>query len=250
MKMAYSISITPPGTTQYPLHQHNFYEIMLYLEGTGTLRTESGDYPFSPGTAIIVPKHFRHGSAAQNGFRNISVGGAFGSLLFSDAPVVIPASQDALLLGRLVYENRFSNAEYLESLIHCYTIALMQSHQSASSPERAVQKMVADIAANALHIDFSLAHILRSSGYAEDYIRSKFKAVTHSTPIEFLTHIRIEHACRLMNIYGSEMNITEIATQSGYSNSAYFSRVFKNVMGCSPLQYKKQHGASTSNMMR
>ena len=36
--------------------------------------------------------------------------------------------------------------------------------------------------------------------------------------------------------------ITEIAEQCGYANSNYFSKVFKEAMDMSPLEYRRQLG--------
>ena len=75
--MKYKINITQNGTVQYPLHTHKNYEIMLYLEGEGHMRTEFGDIPFEEGTVIIVPPNILHGTTSEKGFKNISVEGDF-----------------------------------------------------------------------------------------------------------------------------------------------------------------------------
>ena len=49
--MEYQISITQDGVISYPMHKHTFCEIMLYLEGNGYLRTDTGNIPFESGTA-------------------------------------------------------------------------------------------------------------------------------------------------------------------------------------------------------
>jgi len=59
--MDLQINRTLDGITTYPMHKHNNYEIMLYLKGTGHLRTKNINYPFSPGSIIIVPPHTEHG---------------------------------------------------------------------------------------------------------------------------------------------------------------------------------------------
>ena len=37
------------------------------------------------------------------------------------------------------------------------------------------------------------------------------------------------------------MNIKEIGYRLGFKDQYYFSRLFKNIMGSSPLQYKKEN---------
>lgn len=235
--MVKSISITSPGVICYPLHRHSFCEIMYYTKGVGFLKTEYGDYPFSPGTAIIVPPNVLHGSVSENGFKNISVGGSFDNIIIGDKPISVTSAADAAVLSGLIYKNRFSSAEYLNILADCYTLSLMQAHNSDSQIATAVKKIVNSISENACNSEFNIADELRLSGYAEDYIRAKFKEICKETPTEFLNRLRIKNACRIIEIYGKQFNITETAESCGFSNPAYFSRVFKKITGVSPNKY-------------
>lgn len=99
---------------------------------------------------------------------------------------------DVAALGGLIYKNRFSSAEYLNILADCYTLSLMQAHNSDSQIAAAVKKIV-----NAIS----------------------------------------ENACRIIEIYGKQFNITETAERCGFSNPAYFSRIFKKITGVSPNKY-------------
>ena len=236
--MVESISITSPGITSYPLHRHSFCEIMYYTEGTGFLKTEHGDYSFSPGTAIIVPPNVLHGSVSESGFKNISIGGFFDSMIIENRTIMVTSADDADILSELIYKNRFNSPEYLNILADCYALALMQAYHTDSQIAAAVKKMVHTISKNACDPDFNIARALNLSGYAEDYIRAKFKEICDETPTEFLNRLRIEKACRMIEIYGDALRITEISNKVGFSSPAYFSRVFKKRVGVSPKQYK------------
>lgn len=242
--MEYHISITEDGVLSYPMHKHGFCEIMIYLEGNGFLRTESGNIPFKPGIAIIVPKNVMHGSVSENGFRNISIGGSFENMLFFDSPVSIKTAEDSRILSKLIYNNKFSESPYLNSLINCYVTSLMQTFHSSSQTDTAVGKIINEISNNALNPDFNITETLNLSGYAEDYIRSKFRKATGKTPVEFANSVRISHACKLIDIYGNEISVTELSEKCGFSNPAYFSRVFKSIKSMSPVQYIKSSAAS------
>lgn len=237
--MVKSINITTPGITRYPLHRHGFCEIMYYTEGTGFLETEYGSYSFSPGTAIIVPPNVLHGSVSENGFKNISVGGNFDSIITNGKPILISSAADSDTLARLVYKNRFNGTEYLNSLADCYILSLMQSQSPNSQIAVAVRKIANIISENADNPEFNIANELTLSSYAEDYIRAKFKEILNVTPTEFLNRLRIKNACRMMEIYGSSITVTEIAVNVGL-NPAYFSRVFKKAMGVCPQEYKNR----------
>ncbi len=64
----------------------------------------------------------------------------------------------------------------------------------------------------------------------------KFKECTGMTPLEYITHIRINEAKYLLSF--SSMSISKIATIVGYDNPLYFSRVFNRVTGSSPSLYR------------
>jgi quercetin dioxygenase-like cupin family protein len=50
--------IAPGGHT--PHHQHDYEHEILILQGEGIARSESGEVPFKPGTAIYVPPNEKH----------------------------------------------------------------------------------------------------------------------------------------------------------------------------------------------
>ena len=71
-------------------------------------------------------------------------------------------------------------------------------------------------------------------------IRSCFKVATGKTPNEFLTDVRIKHACFLINIYHNELSLAEISERCGYLDYIYFLKKFKSVTGVSPREYKNK----------
>ena len=237
--MDYHISITQDGVISYPMHKHTFCEIMLYLEGNGYLRTDTENIPFESGTAIIVPQNIMHGSVSEKGFKNISIGGDFKNLLLFDRPVSVKTAADSRILGKLIYDNKFSDCSYLNSLINCYITSLLQTFKASSQTDIAIDKIIKDISTNALNPDFNITSVLNLSGYAEDYIRAKFKGSTGKTPTQFVNLIRVEHACKLIDIYGEEISVSRLSEECGFSNLAYFSRVSKCIKAISPRQYLK-----------
>lgn len=203
------------------------------------MRTENGSIPFESETAIIVPQNIMHGSVSEKGFKNISIGGNFKNLLLFDRPVSIKTTTDSRTLGKLIYDNKFSDGSYLNSLINCYITSLLQTFKASSQTDIAIDRVIKDISINALNSEFSVTSALNISGYAEDYIRAKFKMATGKTPVEFVNLIRVEHACKLIDIYGEEISVSKLSEECGFSNPAYFSRVFKCIKATSPRQYIK-----------
>lgn len=239
--MVKNISMTAPGVKSYPLHCHDFCEIMYYTEGTGFLRTDGGDCPFSPKTAIIVPPRVRHGSVSENGFKNISVGGDF--YVGGTAPLAVVADADAQSLVWLIFKNRFGSAAYLGALANSYFLSLLQSTAAASPVAAAVERIAAAVSERACDPMFHIADALNASGYAEDYIRAQFKALRGETPTAFLHRLRIQNACHMLEVFGDAVSVAETAFAVGFTDAAYFSRVFTRLVGESPGNYKKKSSA-------
>lgn len=62
-----------------------------------------------------------------------------------------------------------------------------------------------------------------------------FKTVTGTTPLEYRSNIRIDHAKELLK--NSNSSVSEISELLGYSSLAYFSAAFKKATGLSPTEY-------------
>ena len=116
----------------------------------------------------------------------------------------------------------------------------MQRFELDSAMQRSVKKITAEISQNAFDPQIDLTLILSKSGYSEDYVRSYFKKIAGKTPNEFLTDIRIKHACFLIDIYKNTISLSEISERCGYLDYIYFSKKFKSVMGMSPREYRNQ----------
>ncbi len=238
--MNLQINCTQDGIKTYPMHKHNNYEIMLYLQGTGELRTQNTDYPFSPGSIIIVPPGMEHGSTSKNGFKNISISGKFEYLLRFEYPVTLfdNKQNEGKILATMIYNNRHKNNDYVSKLCTAYIHFISQYISAPDNISVSVNKIISEIENNFYDCDINLRHLLQKSGYAEDYIRSQFKKVTGKTPNGFLTDIRIKHAAFLIEIYANTLPLQQIAEQCGYADYVYFSKTFKSILGVSPKEYK------------
>ena len=68
-----------------------------------------------------------------------------------------------------------------------------------------------------------------------------FRKYTGVSPAAYLSGLRLEHAAELLK--SPECSITETAFRCGFSNLAYFSRVFRQKYGLSPREYRHNSNA-------
>ncbi|MFC5652657.1 ABC transporter substrate-binding protein [Paenibacillus solisilvae] len=81
----------------------------------------------------------------------------------------------------------------------------------------------------------ALAALLDSS---ERQLQRQFKAMLGSGPMEYLIQVRLDKAKTLLQ--DTDFPLKEIAEAIGYTDSYYFSRMFKKYIGVSPSLYKEQ----------
>lgn len=68
------------------------------------------------------------------------------------------------------------------------------------------------------------------------YLSQLFKKETGQNLIEYITRVRMEHACMLLKT--SSLTVNSIAEQSGYEDNVYFRKVFRKVIGKTPGEYR------------
>jgi AraC-like DNA-binding protein/quercetin dioxygenase-like cupin family protein len=95
-----------------------------------------------------------------------------------------------------------------------------------------------------LFMKSNLAEKLTLSGIAKEVKLSAshfsllFRKKTGYSPMEYFIHLRIQKACQLLD--STTYRVSEISEMAGYDDQYYFSRIFKKVMGVSPVNYRKE----------
>lgn len=92
---------------------------------------------------------------------------------------------------------------------------------------------------NPKHFDLSLGEILDDSKicYDRTFLSRMFKKYTGCSMISYFMTSKINYSISLLIF--TDMPITDIASQSGFSNVTYFNKQFKRFFGISPTQYRK-----------
>ena len=85
--------------------------------------------------------------------------------------------------------------------------------------------------------DINIEEYATSRGMSVSWFIQNFKKFTGTTPMQFITSIRITNAQMLLETTNYAVN--EIAHIVGYDNPLYFSRLFHKQKGCSPSEYRK-----------
>ncbi|MDM7515700.1 AraC family transcriptional regulator [Lentilactobacillus sp. TOM.63] len=92
---------------------------------------------------------------------------------------------------------------------------------------------------NNINRSLSLQAISDKVNLAPTYITTEFKKRFHINITEYITNLRIKNACN--QLLTTNNSIREISEELGFVRTSYFSRVFKNHTGLSPLQYRQMN---------
>lgn len=98
------------------------------------------------------------------------------------------------------------------------------------------QKTIITYLEKHLKDEITVGDMADSMGYSESHFRALFRKISDISPVQFLQHLRIETAQRL--IRERRLSLTEIAFEVGFNSSQYFSNVFKKQVGLSPREYR------------
>lgn len=252
---------TGPSTNQH--HCHDFLELSIVLDGSvdyyiGDTKTRINAKTlllFNPG--VYHHESYDTGMSSTQlhiGFRNFTLQGVprdtfpFKSSIiklndfepnFFDVcqSILVEKSKadpgydlmlKALVMKLIIFILRDSVSDHLE------TNALKLSYE-AQEKQLIVDRII-DYLEDHHTEDVSLSTLSQTLYISPTYISRVFKEETGDSPINYLIKIRLERAKELLE---RDMNITvkEAASQVGYSDAYYFSKLFKKYYGRSPSTF-------------
>ena len=73
------------------------------------------------------------------------------------------------------------------------------------------------------------------SGFSRAHFKRLFSKCYNVSPSEYITMVRIEHAKSMLE--SDIFTLKEIASQCGFYDEYYFSKVFQKIVGCPPKKY-------------
>lgn len=88
--------------------------------------------------------------------------------------------------------------------------------------------------------EFNINAFANEMGMSRTNLFNKIKSITGETPNNMILNVRLKQSAILL-IEHPEMSIGEIASKTGFSSIAYYSKCFKDLYNESPQVYRKNH---------
>jgi two-component system response regulator YesN len=89
---------------------------------------------------------------------------------------------------------------------------------------------------SAMSREITIEHLARKFLLTANYVSTLFKKQTGQTIHEYLTSLRIERAKQLLA--DPRLKLYQIASEVGYSDSDYFTKIFRKRVGITPRDYR------------
>ncbi|WP_242941043.1 AraC family transcriptional regulator [[Clostridium] fimetarium] len=86
----------------------------------------------------------------------------------------------------------------------------------------------------------SIEELSNAAGFSKFHFSRIFQGMLQEPLAHYVNRIRMENALFLL-AHRADKNMTDIAYELGLSDSAVFSRAFKNFYGVSPREYRKEY---------
>lgn len=127
-------------------------------------------------------------------------------------------------------------ADYEQTYIRLMTRIFRWIDQNANYGGLLARK-VSDYVAQNYNTKISLADIAQEMALSPAYFSTVYKNLTGKNFSEYLTEYRINVAKDLL--VNSRLNVTEISNEISYQDPHYFARVFRQNVGVTPSEYRK-----------
>lgn len=108
--------------------------------------------------------------------------------------------------------------------------------QGRAERERNVEQEVKKYIREHMMDNITVADIAMELHFNPQYLMRAFKGKTGLSIIEYITKARMDTAKKILK--DTRLPIKEVANMVGYGDYAYFTRVFRKEIGCSPSQYR------------
>jgi AraC-like DNA-binding protein len=237
---------------------HTHHELYYLKSGKTRYLVDDEIYPVEEGNLVFIPAgHYHMTDSGCLGMVERSLLSFDGELFDADTVAVLDALSSQTLISIPVnhidgLESLFDSMERSLALdgalgeavrkIHALAIlSFVVRHKRPAEPavsesDRIVHEITEYVSTH-YGEELTLASLSHRFSVSESHLSRKFKEVAGMGLCEYVTHVRIMNAERLLR--GGAVSVTSVAEQCGFNDSNYFSTVFKRIKGITPLRFAR-----------
>lgn len=249
------------------LHQHEEIQISLIVQGNGKLIVGDSVHSFTSGDCFVVGSHIPHLFKSDQSTQHVqmisiffaldSFGDSFFELRemeelqaffsYAETGYKLQSQRDEVALAIKGIHTKGHFARFMVLLQLLKTISSSQGlrlsnfvHSKEISHDHGERlRVVFDFVMVNFDQKVDLETVSRLAHMTPNAFCRFFKQRTNKTFFKFLSEIRIEHVCQLLN-QNKDLSVVEAAQASGFNSISNFNKTFKDIKGINPTKYRKE----------
>ncbi len=227
------------------MHSHSTYELVLYLEGTGTLGIGGECFSYEDKTMTITKPGIIHDERTKE-FTKVYI-----TLFALDEPLqkdyyCAKLSDEEFeyiknIFDRISYEESHSLPFKAEMASRLFDLILIKFFRELSSGyetnELDITKRTKTYIKENYKQDIDFNMLSKNYGYSYDRFRHIFKEQCGTSLNQYLINYRLDKAKILLQT--SDLSIKEIGYEVGFKSSAYFNNYFLKRFKITPMRFRE-----------
>ena len=259
------VKITYASVREYPLHWHNSVEIIYVLKGMVNISIDTDNYSIFENEIEIINTNESHRihSDEDNLVLIFHIDSSFLEKYYKDIYNIFfytntskedsQEGEEYLILKKLLAEilcemvqRQEDYDEEIESIVIILLFHIINNFHYLISGEGDLSEEQFDryhriskyIFSN-YNNNITLQDIAKKEFLSPDYLSHDFKNATGYSFTDLLNLTRVEEAMKLL--LDSNMSLTEISEEVGFSHTRYLNKHFKNYYHLTPLQFRRKN---------
>lgn len=262
------IKISYLNIRNYPIHWHNSIEIIYVIKGSLDITIDSDSFTLNEKEVEIINVDEAHNfySKEDNKVLIFNIDPSFFEKYYKDIKNVFfyTASSSTqsgeeydelkMFLAKILCEYVQKLEDYDEEiediLIHLLYHLINNFHYLTSEKEELKDKTeqldryhrISKYIFNNYNNNITLKDIAKKEFLSPHYLSHEIKYATGYSFTDLINQTRVEESIKLL--LDTDMSISEISDEVGFSHVRYYNKNFKEYYNCTPLQYRKKFSLS------
>ena len=260
-KTGFNIRYVKSDTEYFRPHYHNYYEIFLVVKGDVEHYINGATQKLSPGSLLFIRDFDIHHHTPVNGnyFEHINM--AFRKEIFEEmlnylgdgfsktelltaqySPFInlLPRECDKVMYSLLelnTYTDPGKATTQMRLLLMNIFMKYFQNFEEDKTDVPLWLEIMYEKMKKPDNFIYGTDKMIEISGKSREHISRMLKKYYNVTPADYVNELRLNHAVNLMMT--SNLSITEICYECGFSNLSWFYSLFEKKFNKSPSRYRK-----------